>query len=104
MEERKTILTAIFAVLILTAIFGGVILALKNMTPTGLYTASTAFINYEPVEMCELNGCEYIASTVSMPTVLSTQQPTVDCYCNGYIRTFMLRQPNRGIYNPDYYP
>ena len=102
MEERKTIITAIFAVLILTVIFGGVIISLKNMT--GSFTASTAFINYEPEEMCKLQGCEYIANTVSMPTVLSTQQPTVDCYCNGYIKTFMLRQPNRGIYNPEYYP
>lgn len=107
MEEKHEIYLGIWSVLVITLILGlaiGVVNSTKNVG--GAYTASTAFIQYTPKELCEKNGCEaYLSDTINYPAYLQDGYGTrVNCICNGEIRTFPILNYNLGIYNPGYYP
>ena len=106
MDHKKEVLLGTWAVIAIAAIVFFIVVVLNNMTTTGSYTASTAFLQYNPQEMCEMNNCEsYLSDTVNMPIHLrSGPTATVNCLCRGEVKTFQLRQTNLGIYNPDYYP
>jgi len=103
--NRKEILLGIWAIIAIMAIVFFVTVVLNKTATTGAYTATTAFLQYSPQEMCEKNNCEaYLSDNVNIPAHLRSGLTTsVNCLCQGEIKTFQLRQPNLGIYNPDYY-
>jgi hypothetical protein len=93
---------AVFSVVLITfLVFSGI----NNLSVSGAYTATTAFIQYDPEEICRINDCELIlSSNVNTPAFLRSGFTTsVNCLCYGQVKTFQLRQPNLGVYNPNYY-
>jgi len=103
--EKKNIVFGIWTIIAITAIVIFSMAVLNKVSTSGAYTASTKFLQYEPREMCELQGCQYyMSSEVGLPTVLSSRPVTVDCICNGKIRTFPTLVPNLGVNSPTYYP
>lgn len=103
---KKDILFGVWAIIAIALITFFVLIVMNNASPVGAYTATTAFLQYEPKEMCELNNCElYVSDNVNIPVHLRAGLTTsVNCLCQGQIKTFQLRQPNLGVYNPGYYP
>ena len=104
--NKKEIILGIWAVIAIAAIIFFVVLVMNKMTTTGAYTASTAFLQYEPKELCAKYGCEvYLEDRVNLPIHLrSGLSAAVTCICQGELRSFQLRQTNLGVYNPNYYP
>ncbi|HDD70602.1 MAG TPA: hypothetical protein ENF94_00415 [Candidatus Woesearchaeota archaeon] len=103
--EKKNIILGIWSIIAVTAIVAFTLWVMTGISTTGAYTASTRLIQYTPQEMCELQGCQYyMSSEVGLPTVLSSRPVTVDCLCNGVIRTFPTTVPNLGVNSQTYYP
>ncbi len=90
MKERRIVFLGIWSIIAIIGMVLLVMLVLNRVSPTGAFTKSGGYLQFEPNELCGYIGCEMVQVTNLPPKM----NPSVDCNCNGEIRSLSLFQPN----------
>lgn len=87
---RPIVLLGVWACIAIAVIVGTVLVVLPS--PTGEYIADGTYIQYEPREACELNGCVFDLELQRQVVRNPFHEPSVGCFCDGQVTYFPLIQ------------
>ena len=79
MEDRKSLLFGIWAIIAIAAIVLLVLIVMK-WNISGAFAASQSYAEIGPAALCEENGCSYLGHVFPTPNFGPGR---VDCLCKG---------------------